>query len=96
MTVLRPLVCPYCSGALTAELIYTHHYSEHRDLDGYSCDDCCAEWGKDGAPTTGPDEGYWRIGKPEDAAPPWLATDRLREETRAALAARTGEREMLA
>jgi DNA-directed RNA polymerase subunit RPC12/RpoP len=70
--VLRPLVCPYCGSRISAELIYTAHYSEHRDLDSYSCDDCGADWAKDGAPTCGPDEYFWRIGKPEDAVPPWL------------------------
>ena len=73
---LRPLVCPYCAGSLTAELIYTHHYSEHRDLDGYSCDDCGAEWGKTGTPTGEPLESYWRIGRPEGAAPPWRTRTR--------------------
>jgi len=48
--VLRPLVCPYCAGKITAE------------------------WGKDGAPTGPPLEHYWRIGKPDGYAPPWLVT----------------------
>ena len=71
---LRPLACPYCAGRITAELIYTAHYSEHRDLDSYSCDDCGAEWERDGKPKCGPHEHYWRGGKAEDAVPPWLAT----------------------
>jgi len=73
---LHPLACPYCAGRITAELVYTHThaYSEHRDLDSYTCDECGAEWTKDGTPDSPPLEHYWRIGKPEDAVPPWLAT----------------------
>jgi hypothetical protein len=52
---MKPLRCPYCGSTITAVLVYTGHgYSEHRDLDGYECDDwddCLAEWDKWGEPT---------------------------------------------
>lgn len=45
------LVCPYCGGPFTASLVYTGSgWSEHRDLEGYECDnyECGAEWDSEG------------------------------------------------
>jgi hypothetical protein len=47
------LRCPTCGDEITAELVYTASYSEHRDLTGYECDnyECGAEWDQWGGVT---------------------------------------------
>jgi hypothetical protein len=55
----RPLRCPYCGSEISAVLVYASGaYSEHRDVDGYECDDyspaCGAEWDVHGNPTVVP------------------------------------------
>ena len=72
---LRPLSCPYCAGTLTADLVdMGHAYAQYQVVGSYSCDDCGAQWHRDGTPDCGPYEHCWRIGQPEDAVPPWLVT----------------------
>ena len=48
----KPLRCPYCGDTLTVQLVYVAMYSEHRDLDGFECDNtrCNATWDKLGNP----------------------------------------------
>lgn len=52
----KPLRCPDCGDEITAELVYTAQFSEHRDLEGYECDNyrCGATWDKRGNPTAPP------------------------------------------
>lgn len=59
---LRPLRCPYCADTLTAELVYTASYSEHRDLVGFECDNyaCNARWKPNGDPERGPTPYPWQ------------------------------------
>lgn len=46
---MADLRCPDCGGEITVNLVY----SEHRDLDGFECDEyeCGAEWDKHGVQT---------------------------------------------
>lgn len=47
----KALRCPECGSRISADLQYTSmSYSEHRDLVGYECEDCPAEWDQNGNP----------------------------------------------
>jgi hypothetical protein len=73
--VLRSLACPYCAGKIVVNLGWRGHgHLSEQVPDGHSCDDCGADWAKDGTPTCGPSEHCWRIGEPEGAIPPWVVT----------------------
>lgn len=50
---MADLRCPDCGAEITVNLVYTAVFSEHRDLDGFECDDwaCGAEWDKRGVQT---------------------------------------------
>ncbi len=57
LAALKNLRCPYCGSEFEAELVYAGHaYSEHRDLDGYSCENnaCGATWDSRGDALEGP------------------------------------------
>lgn len=43
------LRCPWCGAEISPILEYTSgSYSEHRDHNGYECDDCFAQWDRRG------------------------------------------------